>query len=46
MENEIKDDIAELKRDIGTIKASVNGIRLLAWTTLAFLIGTILSKVL
>lgn len=46
MEDDLKGDIAEFKREIGMIKASVGRVTLLAWTTLAFLIGTILSTVI
>ena len=45
MNDELKDDLAEIKRDIDGIKASIRGVLLLAVTTLTFLIGTILSRV-
>jgi len=45
MEDDLKHAITEIKRELEAIKASVQGVRTLAWTTLAFVIGTILSRV-
>ncbi len=45
MDDELKDDIAEIKRDIDGIRTSIRGVRLLAMTTLAFFIGYLLSRV-